>query len=48
MRPQDRELLADPAMVYGGGAPGRHEQHVLENREAARAATGAGGGCGCN
>jgi hypothetical protein len=49
VKPQARELLAAPAMVYGaGGGPSRQGQHVLDNREAARGTSGAGGGCGCN
>jgi hypothetical protein len=50
VRPEDRELLADPAMSFGAGTmEQRHEQHVLENREgSAGAGTTTGGGCGCN
>jgi len=50
VRPQDKELLADPAMTYGsGGTAEIHEEHVLSNREgAAGAGQTVGGGCGCN
>ncbi len=50
VRPQDKELLADPAMTYGsGGTAQAHEEHVLTNREGtAGAGQTVGGGCGCN
>ena len=50
VKPQDKELLADPAMIYGSGGatPQRQEEHVLENREGATTGNAAGGGCGCN
>ncbi len=50
VRPDERALLADPAMTFGGeGTPGAHEAHVLSNREAAfGGAEARGGGCGCN
>lgn len=50
VRPQDKELLADPAMSYGsGGEAELQEEHVLSNREgAAGAGRASGGGCGCN
>jgi Domain of unknown function (DUF4266) len=50
VRPQDKELLADPAMNYGaGGEAALQEEHVLSNREgAAGAGRSSGGGCGCN
>jgi hypothetical protein len=50
VRPQDKELLADPAMSYGsGGEAELQEEHVLSNREgAAGAGRATGGGCGCN
>jgi len=50
VKPADRELLADPAMTYGGDGPsGAHETHVLNNREGSFGASEAsGGGCGCN
>lgn len=50
VRPQDKELLADPAMTYGARSEEvAQEAHVLANREGAlpTAAT-SGGGCGCN
>jgi hypothetical protein len=50
VRPEERELLADPSMRFSaGGVAQRHEQHVLENREGSSGAGSAtGGGCGCN
>lgn len=49
VKPQDKELLADPAMIYGSeGTAGQHERHVLDNRQGARTESGSGGGCGCN
>jgi hypothetical protein len=49
VKPQDKELLADPAMIYGSeGASGQQEQHVLENRQGASEGSARGGGCGCN
>jgi hypothetical protein len=49
VKPQDKELLADPAMVYGsGGAAEGQEQHVLDNREGGNEGSARGGGCGCN
>jgi Domain of unknown function (DUF4266) len=50
VKPQDKELLADPAMSYGsGGEAELQEEHVLSNREgAAGAGRASGGGCGCN
>lgn len=50
VKPQDKELLADPAMDYGsGGEAIVQEEHVLANREgAAGAGRSSGGGCGCN
>jgi hypothetical protein len=49
VKPQDKELLADPAMVYGsGGASEGQEQHVMDNRQGATEGSAKGGGCGCN
>jgi hypothetical protein len=50
VKPQDKELLADPAMSYGSGGEAEiQEEHVLSNREgAAGAGRATGGGCGCN
>jgi hypothetical protein len=50
VKPQDKELLADPAMGYAaGGEAELQEEHVLVNREgAAGAGRSSGGGCGCN
>ena len=50
VQPYERERLADPIMK-GSADPlsGRHREHVLVVREAARGANSAqGGGCGCN
>ena len=49
VRPEDKELLADPAMTYGsGGEAQAQEDHVLANREGATGGqTTSGGGCGC-
>jgi hypothetical protein len=50
VKPYERERLADPIMK-GSADPlsGRHREHVLVVREAARGANSAqGGGCGCN
>ena len=34
VRPEEREILADPAMTFGaGGDAAAHEDHVLSNRE---------------
>jgi hypothetical protein len=50
VRPEDRELLADPAMTYGsGGEVQVQEDHVVSNREGSTGGgTASGGGCGCN
>jgi hypothetical protein len=50
VRPEDKELLADPAMTYGsGGEASVQEEHVLANREGSQGAgQTVGGGCGCN
>lgn len=49
VRPEDKEQLADPAMVYGsGGQASRQEEHVLDNREGASGGEKSAGGCGCN
>lgn len=49
VKPHQKELLADPAMVYGsGGQANRQEEHVLENRAGANASSASAGGCGCN
>jgi hypothetical protein len=50
VRPQDKELLADPSMTFNAdGIAGQHEQHVLDNREGSYGGTSTrGGGCGCN
>ncbi|MFI5306558.1 MAG: DUF4266 domain-containing protein [Polyangiales bacterium] len=50
VRPEEKERLAEPSMGFtSGGMAERHEQHMLENREASYGAGSArGGGCGCN
>jgi hypothetical protein len=50
VRPEDKELLADPAMTYGsGGEAQTQEDHVLANREGSiGGGSTSGGGCGCN
>jgi hypothetical protein len=50
VKPQDKELLADPAMSYASGGEAEiQEEHVLTNREgAAGAGRSSAGGCGCN
>lgn len=50
VRPEQREILADPAMTFGaGGDAAAHEEHVLSNREGSIGGGGStGGGCGCN
>lgn len=50
VRPEERELLADPAMTFGSeGTSGAQEEHVLSNREGSYGAGSVtGGGCGCN
>ena len=50
VRPEQREVLADPAMVFGsGGDAAAQEEHVLSNREGSiGGGASMGGGCGCN
>jgi hypothetical protein len=50
VRPEERELLADPAMTYGsGGEVQVQEDHVVANREGSTGGgSTSGGGCGCN
>lgn len=50
VRPEQREILADPAMTFGaGGDAAAHEEHVLSNREGSvGGGATSGGGCGCN
>lgn len=50
VRPEDKEFLADPAMIFGSdGEIGAHDEHVLSNREGSfGGGTVSGGGCGCN
>ena len=50
VRPEQRELLADPAMTFGaGGDAEAHEEHVLSHREGSiGGGASTGGGCGCN
>jgi Tfp pilus assembly protein PilN len=50
VRPQERAILADPAMQLDGElAHARQFRHAVENREGAMGGEGiSGGGCGCN
>ena len=53
VRPQQRGVLSDPIMRFGGddhdAIEKGHLRHALDNREGAFGAEGvAGGGCGCN
>ncbi len=50
VRPEDKELLADPSMTFGAdGKTAAHDEHVFNNREGSFGAGGVtGGGCGCN
>jgi hypothetical protein len=50
VKPYERERLADPVMSWDREPVStRYMNHVHENREGARGATGeTGGGCGCN
>jgi hypothetical protein len=50
VRPEQRQLLADPIMQFKGGERDeRAKEHVLEYREGAIGGGSVrGGGCGCN
>jgi hypothetical protein len=50
VRPEDKEILADPSMSLDDAARVQgHEEHVLSNREGSFGGGGvSGGGCGCN
>lgn len=53
VRPQQRGVLSDPIMRFGGNEHDNvehaHYRHALDNREGAFGAEGvSGGGCGCN
>jgi hypothetical protein len=50
VRPEEKELLADPSMLFDSAAMARrHEEHALENREGSFGGGSArGSGCGCN
>lgn len=50
VRPEQRQLLADPVMQFEGGERDeRAREHVLEYREGAIGGGSVkGGGCGCN
>jgi hypothetical protein len=53
VKPQQRGLLADPIMRFGGddhdASERAHIRHALDNREGAFGGDGvSGGGCGCN
>lgn len=53
VKPQQRGILSDPIMRFGGNEHDNiehaHHRHALDNREGAFGAEGvSGGGCGCN
>jgi hypothetical protein len=50
VKPQQRAILADPAMVFGGDPHAAAPiTHVYQNREGSFGGEGVtGGGCGCN
>jgi hypothetical protein len=53
VRPQQRGMLSDPIMRFGGDEHDQvehaHVRHAMDNREGAFGAEGvSGGGCGCN
>jgi hypothetical protein len=53
VKPQQRGILSDPIMRFGGNehdlSEAAHVRHALDNREGAFGAEGvSGGGCGCN
>jgi uncharacterized protein YceK len=50
VRPEQRAILADPKMRFGGDPKHQAEMdHVLENREGSFGGGSVeGGGCGCN
>ena len=50
VRPNEKELLADPIMLFDQDPQeAAADEHVLTNREGAAGGAGTGGGgCGCN
>jgi hypothetical protein len=49
VRPYQRELLAQPGMIFEADPDTELRQHWLEAREASAGGFGSrGGGCGCN
>ena len=53
VKPQQRSVLSDPTMRFGGDEHDQKERarlrHALDNREGSFGGEGvAGGGCGCN
>jgi hypothetical protein len=50
VKPQQRAILADPTMVFGGEPEAQGPiRHVYQNREGSFGGEGvSGGGCGCN
>jgi hypothetical protein len=50
VKPQERAVLADPAMQFEGDGRGAAQlRHAIENREGSYGGAGvSGGGCGCN
>lgn len=53
VKPQQRGILSDPIMRFGGNGhdavENAHFRHAIDNREGSFGGDGvAGGGCGCN
>ena len=50
VKPQQRSVLADPIMQFGGDAQVAAQlRHAFDNREGSYGGAGvSGGGCGCN
>ncbi len=50
VKPQQRSVLADPIMQFGGDPQAAAQlRHAIDNREGSYGGGGvAGGGCGCN
>lgn len=50
VKPQQRAVLADPIMQFGGDPRASAQvRHALDNREGSYGGGGvSGGGCGCN
>jgi hypothetical protein len=50
VKPQQRSILADPIMQFGGDPQASAQlRHAIDNREGSYGGGGvSGGGCGCN